>query len=241
VEAEVPQCDIIAISGETRENWNVREEETGEQYRFIFPGPRLTPTERDACGRSLEWLQPAPEYFVMSGGLPGGVEADFVASVVSDAKRQGCRVVIDASGPALAAAFNEGVFLAKPNLRELEEYAGSSFGSRDEILTTCRALVAAGKAEAVALTMGAEGAMVVTRDAVREAPALQVVKQSEIGAGDSFLGALVWALDSRHDWDAAFRFAMAAGAAALLAPGTQLSRRGDVERLVKDVTVSVLR
>lgn len=237
VKAEVRECEIVSISEETRENCNIREEATGEQYRFIFPGPRLSVAERDACRRCVSSLRPAPEYFVISGGLPGAVDPDFIASVINDVKHMESRVIVDAAGPALAAALDAGVFLAKPNLSELEDYLGTSLRSRAEIFSACQTLVAAGKVEAVALTMGAKGAMLVTRDAVLEAPALQVAKQSEIGAGDSFLGALVWALDSRHDLEAAFRFAMAAGAAALLAPGTQLSRRGDVEQLVQDVTV----
>jgi 6-phosphofructokinase 2 len=237
VKAEVRECEIVSISEETRENWNIREEATGEQYRFIFPGPRLSVTERDACRRCVTSRRPAPEYFVISGGLPGAVDPDFMASIIGDAKHMESRVIVDASGPALAAALDAGVFLAKPNLNELEDYVGTSLRSRAEIFSACQTLLAARKVEAVAVTMGAKGAMLVTRDALFEAPALQVAKQSEIGAGDSFLGTLVWALDSRHDLQTAFRFAMAAGAAALLAPGTQLSRRADVEQLVEGVMV----
>ena len=240
VEMDVTSCEIVPISGETRENVNVREDATGDQYRFIFPGPRLRAGERDACLRSVASLRPVPKFFVISGGLPVGVEADFIASVIKEAKRLGCRVVADASGPALAAALDEGVFLVKPNLRELEDLVGSSLGGRAAALSACRTLIKAKKANVVALTLGAEGAILVTQDVVREAPALQVDKKSEIGAGDSFVGAFVWALDSGRDLEEAFRFGMAAGAAALIAPGTQLSRRDDVVRLVKDVSVSIV-
>ncbi|MGO9398572.1 MAG: PfkB family carbohydrate kinase, partial [Xanthobacteraceae bacterium] len=60
------------------------------------------------------------------------------------------------------------------------------------------------------------------------------------GAGDSFLGAMIWALASGHAMDVAFRYGVAAGSAALLVPGTELSQREDIERLVKRVELDVL-
>src|SRR6185437_12669338 len=54
---------------------------------------------------------------------------------------------------------------------------------------------------------------------------------SAVGAGDSFLGALTYGLASGARLDDAFRLAVAAGAAALLNPGTELCRPCDVKRL----------
>jgi 6-phosphofructokinase 2 len=58
---------------------------------------------------------------------------------------------------------------------------------------------------------------------------------SAVGAGDSFVGALAWSLASGHDLEEAFRYALAAGSAALLTPGTELCRRDDVEGLHEQV------
>jgi len=51
---------------------------------------------------------------------------------------------------------------------------------------------------------------------------------------------MIWALASGHTLDEAFRYGIAAGSAALLVPGTELSQRQDIERLVKDVVLDVL-
>jgi 6-phosphofructokinase 2 len=59
--------------------------------------------------------------------------------------------------------------------------------------------------------------------------------------GDSFLGALVARLAADRDMEDAFRYAVAAGSAALLAHGTELSRREDVERLVSSVSLRKLK
>ena len=58
---------------------------------------------------------------------------------------------------------------------------------------------------------------------------------SVVGAGDSFLGAMIWSLAAGHAMETAFRYGVAAGSAALLMPGTELCEREDVERLVADV------
>jgi len=61
-----------------------------------------------------------------------------------------------------------------------------------------------------------------------------------VGAGDSFLAAMVWSLASGHSLETAFRYGVAAGSAALLMPGTELCRQEDVERLVNDVKLEAI-
>ena len=54
---------------------------------------------------------------------------------------------------------------------------------------------------------------------------------SQVGAGDSFLAAMVCDLAGGAGLGEAFRTGIAAGSAALLAPGTQLCRPLDVKEL----------
>jgi 6-phosphofructokinase 2 len=63
---------------------------------------------------------------------------------------------------------------------------------------------------------------------------------SAVGAGDSFLGAMVSRLATGHPLEDAFRYAVAAGAAAVLTPGTALCDRADVERLLPQVRIRSL-
>jgi 6-phosphofructokinase 2 len=67
---------------------------------------------------------------------------------------------------------------------------------------------------------------------------VQVV--SSVGAGDSFLGAMVWALEAGRELEAAFRYGVAAGTAALLSPGTRLCGIADVERLAPGVELRAI-
>ncbi|MGC1174970.1 PfkB family carbohydrate kinase, partial [Polaromonas sp.] len=95
-----------------------------------------------------------------------------------------------------------------------------------------------GQAELVALSLGEEGALLVTAGQALRAQAVPVTVASTIGAGDSFVGGLVWALGRQAGLEQAFRYAMAAAAAALLTSGTALCQPADVERLCGQVVVT---
>ena len=225
------------MAGETRENFFVDEISAQQQYRFILPGPRLHESEWKECLKLVAALEPFPRYLVASGSLPGGVPDDFYAQVVRIARSRGAHFILDTSGPALAAAVAEGVDLIKPNLREMRELTGSEPSDACAWEAAARRLVADGKATVVALTMGHLGAAFVTRDEVLRAPPIAITPRSAVGAGDSFLGALIWRLASGASRADAFRLAVAAGAAALLHPGTGLCRVDDVVRLADQVTI----
>lgn len=220
------------IAGDTRENFSVVETATGQEFRFVLPGPALQAAEWQACLDALAALTPAPRWLVASGSLPPGVPDDFYARVARAARARGTRVVVDTSGAPLAAALGAGVTLVKPSLRELREVLRQPLDTPAEWCAATQALVRAGQAEIVALSVGAQGAVLATREGVWQAPALDVpATTGTTGAGDCFVAALVWALDRGEAPPEALRWAVAAGAAALMAPGTALAQAADVHRL----------
>lgn len=132
------------------------------------------------------------------------------------------------------------VHVVKPNLRELRDLTGLPLDREAEWTRAAAQLVCSGKAEIVALTLGDEGALLVTRDALLHAPAIHVRIASAVGAGDSFLAALVWRLSVGASLEEAFRYGVAAGTAALLTPGTELARKDDTDRLYRQVDLTEL-
>ena len=225
----------FAIEGEIREDFFVSEISSGQPYRFILPGPRLNESEWKECLQLLSRAEPFPRFVVASGSLPAGVPDDFYAMLARIAKQHGARMFLDTSGQALAAAVDEGVDLIKPNLREMRELAGGEPRDPDEWEIAARALIRSGKVAIVALTMGHLGAMLATPDRILRAEPLPITPVGAVGAGDSFLGALVWRLASGSDLEECFRHAVAAGAAALLNPGTGLCLPADVKDLAQRV------
>lgn len=227
----------VEIAGETREDFTVLEKRSGRQYRFVLPGPELTPGELAKCVDALR-LCPDAEFVVVSGSLPPGAPPGFYVDVVRCAKAKGHKPVVDTSGPALAAVLAEGVYLVKPNLRELAELTGRTLADEEAYLAAAREIVARGGAEVVALSLAEKGARLVTRKDAWRALAPPVKPVSTVGAGDSFVGALVLALTRGAALPEALRRAVAAGTAALLSEGTELCRAETVERLLPQVAVA---
>ena len=227
----------FAIAEETREDFFVNELSTGRPFRFILPGPSINEGEWQECLTLLSRIEPFPRFVVASGSLPGGVPDDFYARLTRIVKQRGARMILDTSGPALAAAVTEGLDLIKPNLREMRELAGREPTDASEWEDAAKALIHHGKAAIVALTMGHLGAVLVTLNQVLRAEPLPIAPVSAVGAGDSFLGALLWQLASGADLEKSFRYAVAAGAAALLNLGTSLCLSDDVKRLAQQVVL----
>ena len=219
----------IAIAGQTRVALMVRDDTTGLEYRFLPEGPEVTVEDVERCAEHV--MARREGVVVASGSLPRGAPVDSHARLARAAATHGLPFVLDTSGEALRAALAEGgILLLKPSREELEHLKGARLDEKG-LEAAARALVGSGKAQMVAVTLGADGAMLVSKDQTLREPALDVPVLSAVGAGDSFLGAMVWALEERWPVEKAFRLAMAAGAAATSNQGATLCRKEDVMRL----------
>lgn len=240
LEAEGAPVLTTGIAGETRESFTVTDQSDAAEYRFVLPGPVLSDAEQERCLEAALDAGTGGGFLVVSGSLPPGFEPRRLHDLARRAKARDLRLVIDSSGPALSAALEAGVHLIKPNLRELSDLVDRPLATTSERLKACRDLIDGGGAAIVALSMGAEGALLATRDAAWISPGLPIEPVSTVGAGDSFLGALLWVLDREEDPAEGLRYAIAAGSAALLTPGTDLCRREDVLLLADQVAVSAV-
>src|SRR5215475_10512403 len=80
------------VTAETREDFTVHEEESGQQFRFVLAGPKMTETEWQGCLNAVCSLEPFPRYLVASGSLPPGVPDDFYARVAQVAREHGTKL-----------------------------------------------------------------------------------------------------------------------------------------------------
>lgn len=228
------EAEPIAIEGLTRQNLTVFDESTTEQYRFVMPGPELTDADGERCLQAIPDLKPVPGYLVLSGSLPRGVASDFYAHVAENVP-DATRVVVDTSGEALQRTVESGVFLIKPNLRELGQLSGQELHGDPEIEAAARTLIEKGKVQHVVVSLGAGGALHVSREHREHVRSPTVPIRSKVGAGDSMVAGLVTRLAAGDDVGRAVRFGVAAGAAAVMTEGTRLCRREDVERLYQEM------
>ena len=226
------------IAGAVRENLTVVEESSDKQYRFGMPGPELTADEVERFEAAIHDAMRPGAWIVGSGSLPPGVLTDFYAKLAARAKENDCRFVVDTSGDALAATVREGAFLIKPNLRELASLVGAQKLEDPDIRDAARKLVDGGRIANVVVSLGSAGALLVTSDGISRYSAPTVSVSSRIGAGDSMIAGIVGALARGSTMVDAVRWGVAAGAAAVMTPGTELCRRDDARRLREEVRVT---
>lgn len=231
---EVPYR-TLAIEGWTRENLMVFGESAEQQYRFLFDGPVLSTHEWQGCIDAIEGLDPLPDYLVVSGSLAPGAPTDMYARIARWGREQDVRIVLDASGEPLERAVEEGVYLLKPNFRELELLVGTKLRGDADIEEACQAIVSAGKCSILLVSLGAAGALVTTSDLQEKIASPTVPIESKVGAGDSTVAGTVLALSRGWSTTRSVRFGVAAGAAAVKTPRTELCRREDVEELFESL------
>lgn len=229
--AEGISCMSYAISEESRESIMISENDTGKQFRIVAEGPAIPTSVVDQMLNDLQSL--SPEYLIASGSLPTSLPSDTYARFASFANKNNCKFVLDTSGDALREAADEGVFLLKPNLNELSRLSGVEELQLSDVDDAAMEIVTKGNCQIVLVSMGASGAMLVTKDGYKNIPAPTVKRKSTVGAGDSVVAGMVWALDQNLPIDDVAVWGVACGTAATMNEGTQLFRKEDAERLFK--------
>lgn len=220
---------VVEIKNWTRESFTAVDSLTNSQYRFGMPGAEIFKEESDEILRRIEQLK--PDYLVASGSLPPKIGDDFYEKVAAVSRKIGSKLIIDTSGEPLKCAIDEGVYLLKPNVSELAKLVGAETLEMDEVDDAAREIIAKGGCEIVVVSLGPQGAMLVTKDFCEHIPAPPVQKKSTVGAGDSMVGGMVWALSSGKTLQEMLRWGVACGSAATMNEGTQLFKKEDAQKL----------
>ena len=224
----------ITVARSTRESFTVDEDSTGQQYRFVLPGPRLTDAEQTECLNKLSAAAASADFVVASGSLPPGVPTDFYQQVAQVCGEAGARLILDTSGAGLRH-ITSGVFLLKASVRELRECVERGLVNESEQLAAAHELVDRGCAQVVVVSLGSKGALVATPTASQHYSSVTVPSGSGVGAGDAMVAGITVGLSRGWQLDKAVRLGIAAGAAMLLTPGTAPCTREDVERFFEMV------
>ena len=233
---------VTETLGYTRENLIVLETASNQQYRFGMPGPEITEPEWQDCLKNIHHM-PGVEWIVASGSLPPGVPSDIFARIARIAQEKNARLIVDTSGEALKQAVQEGVYLIKPNLGELSSLSGKNELGLESVEDLAMEMIARGKCEVVVVSMGPTGAMLVTKDLVKQIIPPPVKIKSTVGAGDCMVAGIVLQLSANKSLTKAVQYGVACGTAATMNPGTQLCNKEDVEllyRMIQEKSVSAI-
>ena len=224
---------VIKTKNWTRENFIAFDTSTQSQYRFGFPGNELYDDETDKIIEMVSNLK--AEYLVISGSLNEGLPTNFYQKIAETAKASGIKVIVDTSGEPLQKVLETGVYMIKPNIGELAKLLGVERLELADVEKAAKNVIEKGAAEIVVVSLGAEGAILVSKDTTEFVPAPKVAKKSTVGAGDSMVGGMVLALSQNKSLKEVIQIGVCCGTAATMNEGTQLFKVEDVEKLFKEM------
>lgn len=233
---------FTAIAHETRRDIIVSAgRNKGTQTLLHTKGPVVTDKEWDCFLAHLELLDLRDAYVMMGGSLPRGVPPDAYRQLVQLVQQRGAKAILDADGACLKAGITAKPFAIKPNIHELQRAVGKPLRTDSELLKAATALNRKG-ITIVIVSLGPRGLLVVSGEGHQLSeilwaipPAVRV--RSRVGAGDSTVAGFIFHHAGGKSLEDCARFAAACGTAATLAPGNQLCRLSDVQRLAPRVRI----
>jgi len=206
----------VPIAGETRTCISLTDAAAPDQLVVNEPGPTLAPTEWHQLCDIVVMQCAHARILTISGSLPPGIAPHHLADLITRIPDT-CRVLLDTSGAPLRACLDTPLALIKVNAHEFCDIYG-------ENLTTTTALIAAARTicqrgpQAVVITQGAAGALVITADSAWHIDAPHIHAVSPVGSGDCTLAGIAQALDQGQTLADAVCAGVACGSANALVP-----------------------
>jgi len=233
----------VPVTGTVRMNISVLEPD-GTTTKLNEPGPTLSTAEVDALLAATVELagngghggsDARADWVVGCGSLPPGAPTDLYATLVRRVRDLGVRVAVDSSGAPMAAAVAARPSLIKPNHEELAEVVGHDLPTLGDVRDAALDLVTNG-IECVAVSLGGDGALLVTDDGAVHARATITAPLSTVGAGDCMLAGLLHGLSTGQAPEEALTTGVLWGAAAVTLPGSRVPTPADLLGIPVDST-----
>ena len=229
-------CDFVWTDRETRTNLKVIDPVLHTNTDINEPGAPVSADVLETVYRKAEAAVQPGDIVVFAGKAPPEAPDTVFADWTVRLRERGVRVYLDADGELLIQGAKACPTFIKPNDAELSRLVGRSFSDVKEMAAAARMLTETG-IETVVVSLGGDGALLVTRNIILRGYGLKVEVQSTVGAGDSMLAAFACAETRHMRFRDGCALAMAFSAAAVTTPGTQPAEPEVVEALLKQVVI----
>ena len=221
------------ISIWTRENFAVFDLKTGLQFRFGMPTVVFSEAEMVNVEKLIYEQVADNDIFVISGSLPKGLPTDYYSKVIQNLTAKGVKVIVDTSGPVFNEVLKNKLFLIKPNQKELARLAGKEALDKAGQEAFAMQLITNKTAQYVVVSLGKEGAFMAHKNGIEYVTAPEISVKSTIGAGDSMVAGLIYAITQNETPKNILRWGVACGVSATLSEGSDLAHKENIEKIVK--------
>ncbi|WP_343329444.1 1-phosphofructokinase family hexose kinase [Polaribacter staleyi] len=221
------------ISIWTRENFAVFDEKTGLQFRFGMPTTPFNEVEMESVEKLINEQVENNDIFVISGSLPVGLPTDYYSKLIQNLTAKGVKVIVDTSGPVFNEVLKNELFLIKPNQKELARLAGVEAQTKEEQEAFALKMVADQIAQYVVVSLGKDGAFIAHKNGIDYVSAPVISVKSTIGAGDSMVAGLIYAITQNETPKNMLRWGVACGVSATLSEGSDLAHKINIDKMLK--------
>ncbi len=223
------------MTGETRTNISIVTQSGGHYIKVNEKGPLVDEKYQKELINKIDSLARFGDWWVLAGSLPPGCADDIYARIIKVLNRHGALTLLDTTGDPLRLGCAEKPYLVKPNAEEAGFLTGLPVSTPDEI-TVVAARIREFGAQNVVISMGKDGAMLQTGEETWLVRGPAVSEKNPIGAGDSMVGGMVWALSQGKTLKEAAGWGVASGAVTASLSGTAVGSRRLIEELLAMVT-----
>ena len=196
-------------------------------------GPVITEEDVERLLEKIDECQ-KDDVLVLSGSVPSCLPKEIYVTIMKRLEGKGVRIIVDTSGKALLHTLEYHPFLIKPNDREAGEILDTAVITKEEALSCARKLQELG-AENILLSMGGKGAVFLDEEGNEyQCDGFCSTVKNSIGAGDSMLAGFLAEYLNSHDYERAFRKAVAAGCASAFSD--DLATREEIDTLFERIS-----
>jgi 1-phosphofructokinase family hexose kinase len=226
--------DFVWVPDETRTNVSIVTEAHDHYIKVNEKGPLISEAKQKELLEKIDSLAKPGDWWVLAGSLPPGIPDNFYARIVNLLNRHKANAILDTSGDSLQIGCAERPYLLKPNAEEAQVLTGLPMDTPAEIALAAAKICELG-AQNVVISMGKAGALLHTAEGTWLTHSPKIKEKNPIGAGDSMVGGLVWALTEGIALKEALGWGVASGAATASLPGTEVGARPLIEDLFLQV------
>jgi 1-phosphofructokinase family hexose kinase len=223
-------ADFVWVPGETRTNVSVVTQSHDHYLKVNEAGPRVEAAKQQELLDKVGALARRGDWWVLAGSLPPGVADDFYARLITVINHNGAQAILDATGEGLRLGCAARPYLVKPNAEEARALTGLPVATPADVAAAAAALRRLG-AQNVVISLGKAGALLQTPAGTWLTQSPPIEEKNPIGAGDSMVGGLVWALTQGLPLTDALGWGIASGAATASLDGTEVGARPLIEQL----------
>lgn len=226
--------DFVSIPSETRTNISIVTEKHDHYIKVNEKGPLVDePKQRELLDK-IASIAAAGDWWVLAGSLPPGVPDSFYAQIIEILNEHQAISILDTTGESLRLGCDAKPFLVKPNAEETQKLTGLPVDTVSQIAIAAVELRKMG-AQNVVISLGKKGALLQTAEGSWLVHSPKIKEKNPIGAGDSMVGGLVWALSQGYPLKESLGWGAASGAATASMSGTEVGSRALIEELFQQV------